>query len=173
MSWCNACLRQRLKLPPVGEHQAGAAQKFELNRVVLRQLVAQGRDDGRIEPLVIEGHLILVRGHVAIHQAARDFGEQFRHAHQVVELQTGINIHRRLPKGVAEKADAAQTVTGQLFVYRHQDHLFVLIALTPVVGVRGKRELTPMRWLGGTFDSQKRRAIAVGRCDMCRSGHTE
>ena len=36
-----------LKLTPVREHQGSIAQELELNRVVLAQSVAEGRNDGR------------------------------------------------------------------------------------------------------------------------------
>lgn len=136
MSWLGTASGSRLKLPSVREHQRRGAQELELNRVVLRQFVAKGRDDGRREPVVIEGHFVFIRRHVTVHQAARDFGKQLRHPQQIVELTPGVHIHRGLAKGVAEHADTAQTVARQLLIDGDQDHLFVIWVLAPVVGVR-------------------------------------
>ena len=80
MTWLRARLPGGLKLAPVREHQGRRAQKLELHRIVLGQFVTHRRNDGGIEAFVVQGHFVLLRRHIAVHDAARDFGEQLGHA---------------------------------------------------------------------------------------------
>ncbi len=141
-----------LKAAAVREHQTGVAQDFELQGVVGVELVADHRDDGGRKTVVVQGNFVFVGLDITVQNAGGQLDEQLGHTQQAVELLAGVYVNRRLPERVAEQAHAAQAVSRQLLVQRHERHMFVLRTAAPVVGVGGQADFTPVCRLGSAFD---------------------
>lgn len=127
------------KTPAGAEHDGGRAQDLDLDRQLRGEPVTHGRDDHGREAAEVQRNLVLEFAHIAVDDAGADRGVDLGVCFERMgPVPAGERIGRRLTEGVAEQAEAAKTVVGQLSADADRIDRTVItrVFLGPVVGVR-------------------------------------